>query len=269
MRHHQQLMQASQTSSRGPGEVPITITSGWMTGDATPVPAEGLYLGPEGPTQILMPAKQYAIEAYHAPAIPERCKITRGAVANYARSRWGPAATDTPWSPTGPAYDAVRGQLEILLGHKFWGRLDVIGSLVHLALPRQEAAVTTDLVIRFEDGGLGLLDVWPGPPKKITDVPQAWRERAQGSENLTEAVRLMDQAISKAPQEQRAVWAELGAGVAALADAQIPIEKAVVVWSGPAGVQLEAKPAQEALDAWVDAVSLATAYRLGFGRKNT
>jgi hypothetical protein len=47
------------------------------------------------------------------------------------------------------------------------------------------------------------------------------------------------------------------------------VEKAVVVWSGPTGVQLEAKPAQEALDAWVDAVSLARAYRLGFGRKNT
>jgi hypothetical protein len=250
--------------------MPVTIRDGWMSGDATPVPAEGLYLGPEGPTQILMPTRQYAVEAYRAPAIPERCKLTRGAVANYARSKWGPAATDTPWSPAGPAYDAVRGQLEALLSHKFWGRFEVIGSLVHLALPRQEAAVTIDLVVRFDDGGgLGLVDVWPGPPRKTTEVPQAWRERAQGSEGLTEALRLMDQAISKAPQEQRAVWAELGAGVAALADARIPVEKAVVVWSGPTGVQLEAKPAQEALDAWVDAVSLARAYRLGFGRKNT
>lgn len=248
--------------------MPIRIADGWISGDATPVPAEGLYLGPSGPTQILMPAKQVAADAYRAPAIPERCKITRGAVANYARSRWGPAATDTPWSPAGPAYDAVKGQLEALLSHKFWGRFEVIGSLVHLALPRQEAAVTIDLVVRFDDGGgLGLVDVWPGPPRKITDVPQAWRKRAQGSKGLTEAVRLMDQAISRVPQEQRAVWAELGAGVAAMADAQIPIEKAVVVWSGPTGVQLEAKPAQEALDAWVDAVSLARAYRLGFGRQ--
>lgn len=249
--------------------MPVTIASGWMTGDATPVPAEGLYLGPEGPTQILMPAKQYATEAYLAPAIPERCKITRGAVANFARSKWGPAATGTPWSPAGPAYDAMRRQLETLLNHKFWSRFDVIGSLVHLALPRLEAAVTVDLVVRFEDGGLGLLDFWPGPPTKTTKVPQAWRERAQGSENLTEAVRLMDQAISRAPQEQRAPWAELGAGVAALADAQIPVEKAVVVWSAPGGVQLEAKPAQEALDLWCEAVSLARAYRLGFGRKGT
>lgn len=249
--------------------MPVTIASGWMSGDATPVPAEGLYLGPEGPTQILMPAKQFAMDAFKAPAIPERCKLTRGAVANFARSKWGPTATGTPWSPAGPAYDAVRAQLEALLNHKFWSRFDVIGSLVHLALPRPEVAVTTDLVVRFEDGGLGLVDFWPGPPAKIIKARDSWRERALGSANLAEALRLHDQAYSRAPQEQRAPWAELGAGVAALADAQIPIEKTVVVWSGPGGVQLEAKPAQEALDLWCEAVSLARAYRLGFGREGT
>jgi hypothetical protein len=248
--------------------MPIRIADGWISGDAAPVPAEGLYLGPSGPTQILMPAKQVAADAYRSPVIPERCKVTRGAIANFARSRWGPAATSTPWSPAGLTYDAVRPQLEALLSHRFWERFDVIGSLVHLALPRQEAAVTIDLVVRFEDGGgLGLLDFWPGPPSRIAEAPQDWRKRAQGNANLVEALRLHDQAHAKAPQEQRAPWAELGAGVAAMADAQIPVEKAVVVWSGAAGVQLEAKPAQEALDLWVDAVSLARAYRLGFGRQ--
>jgi hypothetical protein len=84
-------------------------------------------------------------------------------------------------------------------------------------------------VVRFDDGGLGLLAVWSGPDERI---------------------------------HRLAPWAELGAAVAALADSGIPLAKAVVVWVGGDGaVKLEAKPADEALGAWVDAVDLKRALR--------
>jgi hypothetical protein len=119
--------------------------------------------------------------------------------------------------------------VEALLSHAFWQRIEVVGSLLHLAVLWREAATTVDLAVRFEDGGLGVLAIWSGPDDRIHPM---------------------------------APWAELGAAVAALADSGIPLAKAVVVWVGGDGaVKVEAKPADDALGAWVDAVDLERAMR--------
>ena len=50
--------------------------------------------------------------------------------------------------------------------------------------------------------------------------------------------------------------------MAAMADSGIPLEKAGVVWVGGDGaVKVEAKPADTALGAWVDAADLERALR--------
>jgi hypothetical protein len=119
--------------------------------------------------------------------------------------------------------------VEALVGHAFWQRIEVVGSLLHVAVLRQEAATTVDLAVRFDDGGLGLLAIWSGPDDRVHPL---------------------------------APWAELGAAVAAMADSGIPLAKAVVVWAAADGaVKLEAKPADEALGAWVDAVDMARTLR--------
>lgn len=253
--------------------MPVLTSEGWLVGNATAIPEEGLYSysNPEGEQRILMPAKAITGQAFPWPQIAERCKLTRSAVASYARSRWGPGKKEKPWQPVAAAYDSVRPQVEALLGHALWGRFDVVGSLVHLAMPREEAAVTIDLACRFhESGGLGLLAVWCEPPAKILEISKELEARAslEGGK-WREASEIFRKTLTDNPQDQRVPWAELGAGVAAMADAQIPVEKTVVIWVSPQKVRLEAKPAQDALEFWCDAVSLARAYRLGFGRENT
>ena len=205
------------------------LRDGWMVGDAVPEPAEGLFWHPAPGGRVLMPARVVVSQAFpDRYGAPGRCKLTRAAVASYARSRWGPAAKATPWAPTAASFEPVRPAVEALLGHGFWERLEVIGSLVHLAVIRRDAAVTTDLVVRFADGGLGLMAVWSGPDERLHPM---------------------------------APWAELGAAVAALSDAGFSLSKAVVIWSGAAGVRLEARPVDDALGAWLDAVDLERCLR--------
>lgn len=206
-----------------------TLRDDWLVGDAVPEPAEGLYWHPAPGGRILMPARVVVSQAFpNRYGAPERCKLTRAAVASYARSRWGPAAKATPWAPTAASFEPVRPTIEALLGHGFWQRLDVIGSLVHLAVIRRDAAVTVDLAVRFADGGLGVLAVWSGPDDRIHPA---------------------------------APWAELGAAVAAMSDAGLSLAKAVVLWAGGQGVRLEARPADEALGVWLDAVDLERCLR--------
>lgn len=256
--------------------MPVSIQDGWVLGDAVAVPAEGLYTweSPELGTRILMPVKAITDRAFPYPVLPERCKLCRRAAANYARSRWGPAAKPEPWKPTAKFFDPARLQVEALLGHRFWERFDVIGSLVHLALPTAEAAVTIDLVVRFLDGGLGLLAIWTGPrpAEPQREIPNTWLAKAQesSSEALGEAVRLYGKTLAQGAADVdllRAPWAEMGAAVAAFADAGIPVAKAIVIWVQGEQIKLEARPPQDALALWVDAVSLARAKTRGHGVK--
>jgi hypothetical protein len=205
----------------------VTTESGWLIGDAVPQPAEGLYhfhdreLG----TRVFMPARDIVNRAFPLrPGALPRCPLVREAAASYARSLWGPAATGSAWRPTYSRFDPARQAVEALVSHAFWTRNEVIGSLVHIAQPRHESATTVDLAVRFADGGLGLLAVWSGPDERIhPQVP----------------------------------WAELGAAVASCADSGIPLAKAGVVWVAADGVvKLEARPADDALGAWVDALDL-------------
>ena len=208
----------------------VTTENGWLIGDAVPEPSEGLYRQPAPGEAFLMPVRAIVEAVYPPrPGAPERCRLCRAAAASYARSLWGPAATGTPWAPTFKSFNPARTAVEAMLNHGFWQRIEVVGSLLHLAVLRREAATTVDLVVRFEDGGLGVLAIWSGPDDRIHPM---------------------------------APWAELGAAVGAMADSGIPLAKAVVVWVGGDGaVKLEAKPADAALGAWVDAVDLERALR--------
>ena len=208
----------------------VTTENGWLIGDAVPESSEGLYWHPAPGEKVLMPARAIVDPARPSkPGAPERCRLCRAAAASYARSLWGPAASGTPWAPTSKAFNPARQAVEALLSHAFWQRIEVVGSLLHLAVLRREAATTVDLAVRFEDGGLGVLAIWSGPDDRIHPM---------------------------------APWAELGAAVGAMADSGIPLAKAVVVWVGGDGaVKVEAKPADAALGAWVDAMDLERALR--------
>jgi hypothetical protein len=203
----------------------VTFEGEWLVGDAIPEPAEGLYWAGERLTgRVLMPVSAIVGEALGAAQPAPRCKLRRAAAIGYARSRWGPAAGQA-WAPTAAMFDSVRPAVELLIGHGFWDRLEVLGAGVHLAVRQHDAAVTTDLVVRFADGGRGVMAVWSEP------VPPL------------------------------AAWADLGAAVAALSDAGLPLAKAVVIWSLDDRVRLEAKAADDALAAWVDALDLAHTMR--------
>jgi hypothetical protein len=133
-------------------------------------------------------------------------------------------ATGTAWAPTSKSFNPARPAVEALLSHPFWSRNEVVGSLLHLAVLRQEAATTVDLSVRLEDGGLGLLAIWTGPDDRIHPMGP---------------------------------WAELGAAVAACADSGLPVDKAGVIWvAGSGAIKLEARAGDEALRIWVDAVDL-------------
>jgi hypothetical protein len=205
--------------------VTVTTRAGWLVGDAVPEPPEGLYWHPEPGGKVLMRVRSIVEVAYpDRPGAPARCQLCRAAAANYARSRWGPGNTDQPWAPTSTRFDPARPAVEALLGHPFWSRNEVVGSLLHVAVLRQEAATTVDLSVRLEDGGLGLLAIWSGPNNRIHPL---------------------------------APWAELGAAVAACADSGLPVEKAGVIWvAGSGAIKLEARAGDEALRIWVDAVDL-------------
>jgi hypothetical protein len=185
-----------------------------------------------------MPARDIVARAFPSrPGATQRCPLCREAAASYARSLWGPSATGTAWRPTSSRFDPARKAVEALLSEGFWQRNEVIGSLIHIAQPRRESATTVDLAIRFPDGGLGLLAIWTllkdpePPPPGVLRLPVVHPD---------------------------APWAELGAAVASCADSGIPLAKAGVAWVGGDGeVRLEARPANDALGLWVDALDLA------------
>jgi len=192
----------------------VTTQNGWIVGDASP-PSGGMYSCPtpawlpdwEGEEYPLEPVKLLIDMAFPSPGAPARCQLTRLAAASYAQSVWGPKRRETPWQPTASRWDPERPEIEALLAHPMWGGLDVVGSLIHLALPRHQAAVTLDLVTRSrKDGLLSAFSIWNGPHPRINP---------------------------KAP------WADLGAAVAALSDADMPIERAGVIWVNDGKVRLQ------------------------------
>ena len=216
----------------------VTTESGWLIGDAVPEPADGVYWHPDRGMRVFMPAREIVARAFPSrPGAIGRCPLCREAAASYARSLWGPAATGTAWRPTSSRFDPARQAVEALVSHAFWQRNEVIGSLVHIAQPRHQAATTVDLAVRLPDGGLGLLAIWSllkdpePPPPGVLRLPLV---------------------------HPQAPWAELGAAVSSCADSGIPLAKAGVVWVAADGaVKLEAMAADDALGAWVDALDLA------------
>jgi hypothetical protein len=202
----------------------ITTENGWIIGDASP-PSGGMYSCPtpawltgwEGETYPLEPVKLLIDIAFPSPGAPARSQLLRLAAANYVQSAWGPKRRAMPWQPSSSQWEPERPVIEALLAHPLWGGLDVVGSLVHLALPRHQAGVTLDLVTRSrKDGLLSAVSIWSGPHPRI---------------------------------HPSAPWADLGAAVAAMADAGVPIARAGLVWASAEGVRIEVRQGQE-----VDAV---------------
>lgn len=209
----------------------IKLCNGWVMGDANPVPEEGLYTTTiNDEVKILMPIRTIIDEAFFTKeGAPDRCKLLRLACANYARSKWGPAIKEKEWQPNAPAFDLVRKSVQNLLSDGFWDRIDVLGSLVHMRLMRQEAATTIDLVVRFADtDNLGLLAIWNGPDERI---------------------------------HPKSPWADIGAGVAAMSDSGLLLERTGIVWVSEEGITLEAKPADESLQLWIDACDITRVER--------
>jgi hypothetical protein len=211
----------------------VTTENGWIIGDASP-PSDGMYSCPrpawltgwDGEEYPLEPVKLLIDMAFPSPGAPARCQLTRLAAASYAQSVWGPKRRERPWQPTSSRWDPARAGIEALLAHSMWAQVDVVGSLVHLALPRHQAAVTLDLLLRSRrDGLLSAVSIWSGPDPRI---------------------------------DARVPWADLGASVAALTDAGIPIERAGLIWVGEAGIKVESQqgPVVDGLvEIWVDAIN--------------
>lgn len=197
----------------------VNTHDGWIIGDASP-PSGGMYSCPtpawltdwEGEEYPLEPVKLLIDMAFPSPGAPARCQLTRLAAASYAQSVWGPKRRETPWQPTASRWDPERPEIEALLAHPMWGGLDVVGSLIHLALPRHQAAVTLDLVTRSrKDGLLSAVSIWNAHPRINPKTP----------------------------------WADLGASVAAMTDAGVPIERAGLIWVSAEGLKFEARQGAE------------------------
>lgn len=208
----------------------VSTENGWIIGDASP-PSGGMYSCPtpawltdwEGEEYPLEPVKLLIDMAFPSPGAPARCQLTRLAAASYAQSVWGPKRRETPWRPTASRWDPERPEIEALLAHPVWSGLDVVGSLVHLALPRHQAAVTLDLVTRSrKDGLLSAVSIWNGPDSRINP---------------------------KAP------WADLGAAVAALTDGGIPIARAGLIWVSDGKARLQVAKGEKVdavVSCWLD-----------------
>lgn len=233
-----------------------TTENGWIIGDAKaeviekqftcnppPIPLYSCqkpdkYITPEGSFPchgdrlLLRPAFETINHAYSSLGY-ERSKVLRGAVAQWVRSRWGDAGET--WEPTDSKYDDIRPGLEKLFSHKVWDRFSVIGSILHLAIPKRQVAATIDLAVRFNDsGGLGLISIWNGPDLRT---------------------------------HPSAVWADLGAAAEAMEINGLPIEKLGVIWVANEGIKIEAKAGldegvNECQNLWFDAIRLANHARI-------
>lgn len=211
-----------------------TNDNGWIVGDAKAEPIErdcspppiplyscekpSNYVPPvgssagDGDRLLLRPAHEAINLASPSPGY-ERSKILRGAVAQWVRSKWGEGATGEAWEPIEAKYDDIRPGLEALFAHRLWDRFDVIGSIVHFAIPRREACATVDLVVRFREAGdIGLISIWNGPDLRIN--PDA-------------------------------VWADLGAAAEAMEISCIPVSKLAVIYVSNDKIKLEAKSGED------------------------
>jgi hypothetical protein len=185
-----------------------------LTSDCIPEPAEGIFWHPAPPDgRILLPAATIVAQGLPSKKnAPIRCKEIRSAMIKKAK--------DINYKAINPSR-AVNS----ILSNNFWERIKVELTLIHLALPRNDAAVTIDLMARFKDGKLAILAAWPEDPDKLIN--------------------------SDAP------WAELGAAVAATADRGVLVDKVGLIWAGDDGCKLEAADPNKALGLWCDAVNLS------------
>lgn len=184
-----------------------------LKSDCTPEPAEGIFWHPGPPDgKILMPAAVVVAGGFPSDlAAPPRCKALRMAMIGRAR--------DTGYKPK-PGNPAV----EALLADGFWERITIEATVLHLALVRNDSAVTIDVIAQFKDGKRALLAVWPQDKDELINPS--------------------------------APWAELGAGVAAASDRGLAVDKVGLIWAGEQGCKLEAADPNKALGLWCDAVDL-------------
>jgi hypothetical protein len=190
----------------------------WIKGDdVKPVPEEGLYIAGE---KILMPAMNIISEAYNLPpSFSGRNKLLRAAAISYAKNK--------DWKPS-DKFNSVKPMIDILINHKLWEKMEILGAMIHLIVPQHEAAVTVDIAANLGSKGLGLVSVWPS-------------------------------GLGGAPAV--APWAEMGSAVATLADRGVMIEVCSLIQVSDEQVKIELHNGDEVLQAWVDALYCASVNR--------
>lgn len=197
--------------------------SGWLSEfPVKPDPKAGCYVRPDG--SQCFPAHRLIDWAYPpAPTRPARNNLIRAACSVHARSLAG----------HGPALDLAaerwlpaRLEIERLVGHPFWSRLEVLAAPAHAADLCLPLATTIDLVVRFAEGG----------DTGVASLQTAPRELVRPD----------------------AVAAELGAALVMIGDREKTlIGRAFVIWLGDGRVELEMIDPNAASFAWVDAIGLS------------
>lgn len=197
--------------------------TGWITEfPVKPNPQAGCYVRPDG--SECFPAHRLIDWAYPPdPARPARNNLIRAACSVHARhlAGHGPAL-----DPMAERWLPARAEIERLVGHAFWSRLEVLAAPAHAADLCLPLATTIDLVVRFtERGDTGVASIQTAP---------------------RDAVR------------SDAVAAELGAALVMIGDREKAlIDRSFVIWLGDGRVELEMIDANQACIAWVDAIGLS------------
>jgi hypothetical protein len=183
-----------------------------------PSPADAAYRTPEG---LLAQPAGLLIDRVHRPPPdrPQRDRAIRQAVSRYATARF----RDGVMLQADGARLPATAEVAALVGHAFWDRLTVIAAPAHLLCRRRMLATTVDLLVRFDDGGLGVALVQTSPAEQ------------QNAEGLT---------------------AEIGAAVAMLNDQRQEVSKAFLLWITGGRVRIEMVDPWEGLRAWVDVVGV-------------
>lgn len=191
--------------------------AGWLhTHPCAPSPADGAYRTPEG---ILAAPAGTLIDRLHRPHRdrPPKDRAIRQAVSRYATARFRDGIrlqVDGSRLPATP-------EVAALVGHGFWDHLTVMAAPAHLLCPRRLIGATVDLLVRFEDGGLGVALVQTAPKELL--IPAA-------------------------------LEAEVGAAVAMLNDQRQEVARAFLLWIGGGGVRLEMVEPGKALLGWCGVV---------------
>lgn len=196
---------------------PVEAPAGWLQSHpCAPSPADAAYRTPEG---LLAAPAGTLIDRVHRPHRdrPPKDRAIRQAVSRYATTRFRDGIRLQADGSRLPA----TAEVAALVKHPFWDRLTVLAAPAHLLCPRRMIGTTVDLLVRFEDGGLGVALVQTTPKEVL--VPAA-------------------------------LEAEVGAAVAMLNDTRQEVAKAFLLWVQGGAVRIEMVDPGRGLLGWCSVV---------------